>query len=65
MQEREAFTPFLDELSGKSLYWANFLATQGRTFGALPSILGSLPYAEKGFTNLGERMPNTLTLIKF
>jgi phosphoglycerol transferase MdoB-like AlkP superfamily enzyme len=59
----ESFTPFLDELSAKSLYWENFLATQGRTFGALPSILGSLPYAEKGFTNLGERMPNSLSLL--
>jgi uncharacterized sulfatase len=58
-----SFTPFLDEVSRKSLYWGNFLATQGRTFGALPSILGSLPYAAKGFTNLGKRMPDSLTLI--
>jgi phosphoglycerol transferase MdoB-like AlkP superfamily enzyme len=58
-----SFTPFLDELSAKSLYWENFLATQGRTFGALPSILASLPYGEKGFLNLGERMPNYLSLL--
>jgi phosphoglycerol transferase MdoB-like AlkP superfamily enzyme len=58
-----SFTPFLDELSAKSLYWENFLSTQGRTFGALPSILASLPYGEKGFTNLGERMPNCLSLL--
>ncbi len=59
-----SFTPFLDELSAKSLYWENFLATQGRTFGALPSILASLPYAEKGFLNLGERMTNHLSLLQ-
>jgi uncharacterized sulfatase len=59
-----SFTPFLDELSVKSLYWMNFLSTQGRTFGALPSILASLPYAEKGFTNLGKKMPNFLSLLQ-
>lgn len=54
---RGSFTPFLDELAGSSLYWSNFLATQGRTFGVLPSVFGSLPFAEKGFAALGERMP--------
>lgn len=43
-----SFTPFLDELAGKSLYWENFLATQGRTFAVLPSVLGSLPFAPYG-----------------
>jgi phosphoglycerol transferase MdoB-like AlkP superfamily enzyme len=54
---RGSFTPFLDELAGRSLYWDNFLATQGRTFGVLPSVFGSLPFGEKGFAALGERMP--------
>ncbi|QNP41865.1 LTA synthase family protein [Lysobacter solisilvae (ex Woo and Kim 2020)] len=54
---RGSFTPFLDELGGRSLYWSNFLANQGRTFGVLPSVFGSLPFADKGFAALGERMP--------
>lgn len=52
-----SFTPFLDELGGRSLYWSNFLANQGRTFGVLPSVFGSLPFGEHGFAALGERMP--------
>ena len=58
-----SFTPFLDELAGKSLYWENFLASQGRTFAALPSILASLPYAEQGFNELGMKMPRHLSLM--
>ncbi len=58
-----SFTPFLDELAGKSLYWENFLAAQGRTFASLPSILGSLPFGDKGFNDLGPRMPKHLTLL--
>jgi phosphoglycerol transferase MdoB-like AlkP superfamily enzyme len=57
-----SFTPFLDELAGKSLYWDNFLATQGRTFAVLPSLLGSLPfgpYGEKSISN-----DNLLSLLK-
>ena len=58
-----SFTPFLDELAGKSLYWENFLASQGRTFAALPSILASLPFAEQGFSDLKQRMPRHLSLM--
>ncbi len=58
-----SFTPFLDELASKSLYWENFLASQGRTFAALPSVLASLPFAEKGFNDLGHRMPGHLSLM--
>lgn len=58
-----SFTPFLDELAVKSLYWENFLASQGRTFAALPSILASLPFADKGFNDLGQRMPKHLSLM--
>lgn len=43
------FTPFLDSMIPKSLYWENFVSNAGRTFGVVPSILGSLPYGEKGF----------------
>jgi len=56
-----SFTPFLDELRGKSLYFENFLAAQGRTFASLPSILGSLPFFNRGFNDLGANMPKAFT----
>ncbi|HVI25488.1 MAG TPA: LTA synthase family protein [Xanthomonadaceae bacterium] len=52
-----SFTPFLDELAQRSLYFDNFLANQGRTFAVLPSLFGSLPFGPEGFAALGERMP--------
>ena len=58
-----SFTPFLDELAGQSLYWENFLSAQGRTFAALPSIFGSLPFGDEGFAALGEAMPAHATLL--
>ncbi len=57
------FTPFIDSLSGHSLYWENFLSEGGRTFAALPSLIGSLPFAKNGFNELGERMPRHLSLL--
>lgn len=57
-----SFTPFLDSLSTKSLYWENFLSTSGRTFSVLPSLLGSLPFATTGFNELGEKMPEHISL---
>ncbi|ARV07843.1 sulfatase [Polaribacter sp. SA4-10] len=48
------FTPYLDSLMPKSLHWENFLSNTGRTFGALPSLLGSLPFGEKGFLEIPE-----------
>lgn len=58
-----SFTPFLDSLMQKSLYWENNLSTSGRTFEVLPSIFGSLPFGEKGFTEMGDKMPDHLTMI--
>ena len=55
------FTPFLDSLSTKSLYWENCLSNTGRTFGVLPSLIGSLPFGKSGFMELDE-FPNKLTL---
>lgn len=55
------FTPFLDELTTKSLYWENCLSNTGRTFGVLPSLMGSLPFGKSGFMEL-EKYPNKLTL---
>jgi len=48
------FTPYLDDLISKSLYWENFLSTTGRTFGVLPSLLGSLPFGDAGFLEIQE-----------
>jgi phosphoglycerol transferase MdoB-like AlkP superfamily enzyme len=56
------FTPYLDSLITKSLYWDNFVSTTGRSFGILPSLLGSLPHGEKGFLEL-EDIPSHLSLI--
>lgn len=57
------FTPFLTELAEDGLYWKNFLSQGGRTFAVLPSILGSLPFAENGFLKMGKNMPNQLSLL--
>ncbi|MGF7080327.1 sulfatase-like hydrolase/transferase [Mucilaginibacter sp. UYCu711] len=57
------FTPFINSLAGKSLYWKNFLSEGGRTFAVLPSILSSLPFAESGFTELGDKMPEHLSVV--
>lgn len=57
-----SFTPFLDSLSEKSLYWSNFLSAGGRTFAMPPSIFGSLPFGRNGFLELGDQMPAHLSL---
>ncbi|MGV8946931.1 MAG: sulfatase-like hydrolase/transferase [Lutibacter sp.] len=56
------FTPYLDDLISKSLYWENFVSNAGRTFGVVPSLLGSLPYGEKGFLELNP-LPSHFSLI--
>ncbi|MES2558524.1 MAG: sulfatase-like hydrolase/transferase [Bacteroidota bacterium] len=56
-------TPFLDSLAQHGLYWQNTLSTTGRTFGVLSSLLGSLPYSDRGFLETGSNMPAHLTLI--
>lgn len=58
-----SFTPFLDALAGRSLYFENFLAGQGRTFGVLPTVFGSLPFGDNGMSALGERMPRHASLL--
>lgn len=55
------FTPFLDSLSQKSLYWENSLSSAGRTFGALPSLTGSLPFGKNGFLEM-ENTPENFNL---
>jgi len=44
-----SFTPFLDSLALHSLYWGNCVTTAQRSFGILPSLLGSLPNGNTGF----------------
>jgi hypothetical protein len=58
-----SFTPFLDELAGRSLYFENFLAGQGRTFGVLTTVFGSLPFGENGLAALGDKMPRHASLL--
>ncbi|RZS90549.1 sulfatase-like hydrolase/transferase [Aquimarina brevivitae] len=56
------FTPYLDSLKNKSLYWENFVSNTGRTFGVLPSLLGSLPYGEVGFLEV-PKIPSHISLL--
>lgn len=58
-----SFTPKLDKLAAEGLYWENFLANQGRTFGVLPSLFGSLPFGKNGLAELGLKMPQHMTLL--
>jgi len=55
------FTPFLDSIANKSLYWNRFLANSTSNIDAVTNILGSLPQGESGFTNL-EHTVNRNTL---
>ncbi|MDR5589892.1 LTA synthase family protein [Christiangramia sp. SM2212] len=57
------FTPYLDSLSTKSLYWPNFLSNGGRTFAVLPSLLGSLPFSENGYMEMESNMPDQISLL--
>jgi uncharacterized sulfatase len=58
-----SFTPFMDSLMQKSLYWENCLSTSGRTFQVLPSTLASLPFGDHGFAELEDQMPDHISLI--
>lgn len=56
------FSPFLDSLSKKSLFWENALSAGGRTFAALPSVFGSLPFLKQGYLEEGEQAPRANSL---
>lgn len=58
-----SFTPFLDSLMQKSLYWENCLSTSGRTFQVLPTTLASLPFGDHGFAEMEDKMPDHISLI--
>ncbi|MCA1803398.1 MAG: sulfatase-like hydrolase/transferase, partial [Rhodothermaceae bacterium] len=57
------FTPFLDSLRSSGLFWDHFMSMSGRSFSAVPSALGSLPYGRNGFMEMGHAMPNHQSLI--
>lgn len=48
------FTPFIDSLSGQSLYWENNLSSSGRTFASIPTLTGSLPFGRNGFLEIDQ-----------
>lgn len=58
-----SFTPFLDSLEQHSLYWRNNLSSSERTFGVLPTVLGSLPPAKTGFMETDKAMPIHYTML--
>ncbi len=58
-----SFTPFLDSLSNHSLSWYNCLSNGQGTFASLPSIIGSLPFGDRGFTLLTQP-PEHISLVK-
>lgn len=57
-----SFTPYLDSLANKGLYWKNFLSNGGRTFAILPSLFGSLPFGQSGFLEIEGDTPNHYSL---
>jgi len=57
------FAPYLDSLAQRGLYWENGLSLSGRTFGLVPSLLGSLPFGRHGFMELGPNYPSHQSLI--
>ena len=58
------FAPFIDSLAANGLYWENGLSMSGRTFGMVPSLLGSLPPGRNGFMDLGPDYPVHSSIIR-
>lgn len=46
------FTPYLNSLVQKSLYWENNVSSSGRTFASIPTLTGSLPFGKNGFLEI-------------
>ncbi|GGD38817.1 hypothetical protein GCM10011361_02440 [Muriicola marianensis] len=55
------FMPFVNSLVNTSLYWPHSLSNTGEPVASIPSIFGSLPSGEEGFTNL-EFLPESYTM---
>ena len=47
--ELPSATPFLDSLAERSLTWVNCMSSSQRTVAVLPTLLGSLPFGQRGF----------------
>ena len=45
------FMPYVNSLLKESLYWPHFVSNTGESVASIPSVLGSLPFGENGFTN--------------
>lgn len=58
------FAPFIGSLASQGLYWENGLSMSGRTFGMIPSLLGSLPPGKHGFMELGPDYPVHTSIIR-
>ena len=58
------FAPFIDSLAREGLYWENGLSMSGRTFGMVPTLLGSLPPGKNGFMDLGPDYPSHTSIIQ-
>ena len=58
------FAPFVDSLAKNGLYWENGLSMSGRTFGMIPTLLGSLPPGKNGFMDLGPDYPSHTSIIQ-
>lgn len=54
--------PFLSQLKDSSLYWKRCFTLGERSFAVVPSVLGGLPYGNKGFTQQ-KKLPRHLSLI--
>lgn len=54
--------PRLRSLIDKSLYWDHCFTLGERSYAVVPSLLGSLPYGEIGFTLL-DRLPRHITMM--
>lgn len=58
------FAPFIDSLAASGLYWENGLSMSGRTFGMIPSLIGSLPPGKNGFMDFGPDYPSHTSIIR-
>ncbi len=45
------FMPYVNSLLNESLYWPHYVSNTGESVASIPSIFGSLPFGENGFTN--------------
>ncbi|MFN2396323.1 MAG: hypothetical protein ABR597_11610, partial [Bacteroidales bacterium] len=57
-----SFMPFLEGLKEQSLHWKNFLATSDSLQNTMSSLLGGLPYGNRGF-NILPIMPRHFSVV--